>query len=481
MSLVSALIEHVFERIILEDRGPELAPPREVPFDYDPATEPDSWDELGSPPVDAWVGVEGFFESWEQPEIGDAVWLAQQKPLGPDTIPLLTAVPFAELTSTARSNALKRLTEYSAYLESLKADLTAAIAGPEPDSERARRDDFSPEEIAVATNSSVYAADEQIAFARDLRGRLAATWAALREARISPMQARRLSERTRHLPVDVARELEAKMLRYAHRQSLANFTRSLDRWLAKLDPDWTHRARQARREITVDHRAHDDGTGELFIRGPLEDTMTIHEALLAHAVRTKPVLGGTRAERKFAGLRDWAEAALAEPDLPTKHGRVPTVNVTIDLATLLGLRKGIAEIPGAGAIPSEAAAWLLADGAPLRRLVIDEITGQLLDFGTATYGVPPRLADLLIARHVTSATPHSTVPADGCDMEHNIPHHQGGPTNPINVTPVERRWHRAKTHGDWHYEKDPETGIVTWRSPTGLTCIIEPYDYRTDP
>ena len=143
------------------------------------------------------------------------------------------------------------------------------------------------------------------------------------------------------------------------------------------------------------------------------------------------------------------------------------------------LRKGIAEIPGIGAIPSEAAAWLLADGAPLRRLVIDQTTGQLLDFGTTTYLVPPHLAELLVARQVVSASPHSTVPAGGCDMEHNVPHLSGGPTNPLNVTPVERRWHRAKTHGGWHYEKDPETGIVTWRSPTGLTCVIEPYDYRS--
>jgi len=100
---------------------------------------------------------------------------------------------------------------------------------------------------------------------------------------------------------------------------------------------------------------------------------------------------------------------------------------------------------------AEAALWLLADGAPLRRLVIDGLTGQLLDFGTTSYAVPPTLSDLLIARHVTSASPHSNVSSGGCDMEHNLPHLRGGPTNPLNVT------------------------------PGGLTCIIEPYDYRADP
>jgi hypothetical protein len=67
-------------------------------------------------------------------------------------------------------------------------------------------------------------------------------------------------------------------------------------------------------------------------------------------------------------------------------------------------------------------------------------------------------------------------------MEHNIPHHHGGPTNPTNTTPVDRRWHRAKTHAHWTYQKDPASGTVTWTSPTSsLTCEIHPYDYRAGP
>jgi hypothetical protein len=173
---------------------------------------------------------------------------------------------------------------------------------------------------------------------------------------------------------------------------------------------------------------------------------------------------------------------LGSPGAARQHGRLPTVNVTIDLATLLQLRKGIAEIVGVGAIPSDAAHWLLADGAPLRRLVIDPMNGQLLDFGTDSYTVPPWLADHLIAKYPTSAGPHSNVRSAGCDMEHNIPHDKAGRTNGINVTPVDRRWHRAKTHAGWTYEKDVTSGVVTWTSPTsGLTCEVHPYDYRAGP
>jgi hypothetical protein len=440
---------------------------------------PDDWEPI---PTEVWVESmlirAGDFEPFEQPQVDDRVWLAGQCPLGGNTITLLTAVPFDQLSPGARSHALQRLSELSGYLEALKVDLTAVIAGPAPVSKKARLDDFSPEEIAIATNSSVYAADAQIALARAVHGRLAATGQALHAGTITVAQARKLSESTSHLSDDIAVFIEEKMLKYSHRQSLTNFTRCLDRWIEKLDPDWKRRAEEARRAVIVEHSVGKDGTGSLYVRGPLEDTLNIHNALAAFAARTKHTLGGTADARKFAGLREWAEQDLMDPATPTMHGRVPTVNVTIDLATLLGLRDGTAEIPGVGAIPAHAAAWLLADGAPLRRLVIDPLNGQLLDYGDA-YPVPPPLADYLIARNITSATPHSTISAEGADMEHNIPHQRGGPSNPINTTPVERRWHRAKTHGDWTYAKDPRTGVVTWTSPTsGLTCIIEPYDYR---
>jgi hypothetical protein len=188
------------------------------------------------------------------------------------------------------------------------------------------------------------------------------------------------------------------------------------------------------------------------------------------------MLGGTAEQRKLAGLRDWAEAYLTSPGCPTRHGRPPTVSITIDLPTLLGMQDHPAYIPGVGPVPADAARWAIADGALIRRLVTDPLTGHLLDHSPNTYTASQGLADYLIARNVTSAAPHSSVDAAGCDIEHNQPHHQDGRTDTINCTPVDRRWHRAKTHGHWTYTKD-EAGTVTWTSPTGLTCQIDPYDY----
>jgi hypothetical protein len=176
----------------------------------------------------------------------------------------------------------------------------------------------------------------------------------------------------------------------------------------------------------------------------------------------------------------WAESYLTSAEAPRRHSRAYGVNVTFDAPTMFGVAQHPAEIPGYGMVPPEAALELLANGSPLRRLITDDTNGLLLDYGTKTYLVPPPLSDQLIALHMTSAGPHSNVPAATCDMEHNLPHDQGGTTDPDNNTPIDRRWHRAKTHADWTYVKNKD-GTVTWTSPTGLTEIVYPHDYRLGP
>jgi Domain of unknown function (DUF222) len=475
---MTTIIERMFEEIGLTDWDPA-----DAGFDdWVLVADADEW--IPEPPS----AHEPLREDWEFPLAAgedpaipaandELVHEAELLPLGPSTLPLILSTPYDVLSPEAQSLALRRLTEFSAYVEALRTELTSAIAGPEPTTARERQDDYASQEIAVATRCSVDAADNRIGVARDLAHRLTATLAALHRGDISYQQAQSLSQTTHRLPVCVAREIEAKVLRFSHRQDIGLFNQALRRWTAKLDPEFSPKARDARKDCEVTHTAFADGTGQLYVRGPLELTATINLALSAVAEQTKLLLGGTAAQRKLAALRDAAEATLASPGIPRRHGRPPTINVTIDLATLLGLRDNPAEIPGLGPLPPDAARWLLADGAPMRRLVTDPLTGQLLDHGTNTYVVPPDLADYLIAQTVTSATPHSSLPADRTDMEHNVPHDRGGATDRANCTPVERRWHRAKTHGGWTYCKHPDNSI-TWTSPTGLTCDINSYDYE---
>jgi Domain of unknown function (DUF222) len=448
----------------------------DVPADWEPI--PDA--ELASlPPLpddDLPPGVTGEYVDSCDRLIDRAVAMG---PCG-TALTLLTSVPAAMLSEQAQAAALAQLTGLQAHVAAAANEFTASLAGPAAESVTEKNDNFASHDVGVALRASVYAADNAIALARDLATVLRATRDAMRRGEVTAAQARALHHATLGLPADVARAIEARVLKRASIQSTRNFAKSVDRAGAALDPHWTKTAKAARAEVEVTHTAFGDGVGQLYIRGPLEATTALSMAMNAYAAKTKDKLGGTAAQRKLAGLRDFAEDYLYCGAAPKNHGRLPAVGVVVGLDAMLGRNDHPAEIPGVGPVPADVARWLIADGAPIRRLLIEPTTGHLLDYGQSTYLVPPRLADVLIAKNVMSASPHSTVDARMADMEHNLPHDQGGPTNPINVTPVDRRWHRAKTHGNWTYEKQPD-GIIVWTSPNGLTCQIEPHDYRCGP
>jgi hypothetical protein len=168
-------------------------------------------DELGPWPDDDLPAGLAPFSSGSD----DLVWQALSVALGASTLSLLTATPFDAVSDQGRSLALRRIDELSAHLEAIKSELTSAITGPAPASARDRRDDFSPHEVSVATRCSVYAADAKIAMSRDLASRLTATLEAMHRGEITWQQARALSESTCHLDVDIAREIESKMLVYS--------------------------------------------------------------------------------------------------------------------------------------------------------------------------------------------------------------------------------------------------------------------------
>ncbi|HEX3706665.1 MAG TPA: DUF222 domain-containing protein [Mycobacteriales bacterium] len=390
---------------------------------------------------------------------------------------LLAGVHPEYLSESARASALAQLAAITSHAEAVRLRLTAAVAGPKPED---RAEDWGAHDVAAANRCSLYAADRQIAFARDLAGRLSATAEAMLTGRITQRQAQALFEGVAHLPDELAQEIEERLLRFSHRQDLTLFKTALRRWLARLDPSWRERAESARRRVFVDHAANDNGTGDFNLRGPLESTALVDTALSAYAKANKATLGGTTAERKLTALTEWAEAYLTGPNAPRRHGRAIGINVCLDAPTMFGLAQHPAEIPGYGMVPAEAAIHLLADGSPLRRLIIDPDDGHLLSYGRKTYVVPPALTEHLAALFVTSAGLHSNVPAAECDIDHNLPHGQGGGTDPDNNAPLDRRWHRAKTHADWTWTYNPDRSI-TWISPTGLAQTVQPHDYRLGP
>ena len=180
--------------------------------------------------------------------------------------------------------------------------------------------------------------------------------------------------------------------------------------------------------------------------------------------------------RPDAGRRRAAARAGAAPRLPRcRCGGAQTAAVVIDLPTLLGLADRPGEIPGYGPIPAPAARAMCADRDWVRWLV-DPGTGALLDVGADRYRPSDRLRRFIAARDRRCGFPGCSKPADQCDCDHVVTFTRRGRTITVNLGPLCRQHHNAKTHGLWRLTYDPDTAIKTWTSPLGKT-----YTVGTDP
>ena len=152
------------------------------------------------------------------------------------------------------------------------------------------------------------------------------------------------------------------------------------------------------------------------------------------------------------------------------HHRRPTINVTIDLPTALGLADNPGQLAGYGPIPASIARKIAADGR-WKRFVTDPITGTLIDYGRETYEPPQDLQDFLIARDRTCRFPGCRQPAYLSDLDHAVPWDEGGSTSAENLGSLCRRHHNLKTHHGWQLINQPD-GACTWISPAGHKYFV---------
>jgi hypothetical protein len=158
-----------------------------------------------------------------------------------------------------------------------------------------------------------------------------------------------------------------------------------------------------------------------------------------------------------------------------------TVQVTIDLPTLLRLRDNPAELHGFGPLPPDVARALAAD-SKWQRFVVDPVDGHLLDRGHTSYPPGTVLGDYIHGRDVHCRFPGCTRSID--DLDHNEPWNHadppsGGTSSSDNLAGLCRYHHRVKTHAGFHVTNHGD-GSLTWTTPHGRRCRTSPCDYRSD-
>lgn len=269
---------------------------------------------------------------------------------------------------------------------------------------------------------------------------------------------------------------EAKAVSYACGHDLSR-TRSRARAVAAhLDPEglaW-RRARAAR-DLTAVGLRHDEDClstlqatmpSELAIEclhaidGVADDASRIEQELPAgvrrahalHGLLTGALPNGWRQEGARTALAHEApvvEAAPTPDSHGVRHGRMAArLNVTLDLATLLALRAGTAQLDGVGPMPAEVARRLAASPEAAIRWLVTDDTGELLDISPRRYRIGTALRALITSRDGTCAEPHCSTPAERCEIDHVVPFDRGGTSTPENLQPRCKRHHQVKTHGE---------------------------------
>ncbi len=422
--------------------------------------------ESGSPAAMASGGT----KAGPEPSVNAALEAALATQPGPAMVARLAGIEPGTLDDLGRVLLLRALERQARWLAALQQRALAAVAGPAP--ECPDDDDWATAEVGAALALAPATADRRIEVARRLAGPLADTAAALARGEISVLSAAVLAEETDRLPDPLVRAVQARMLPRAGRGPVGRFRRALRRAVALADPIGVEVAHaRAVADRGVRFYAEPDGMAVLEARLAAAGAECVYTALTALAGPGGAGSPGIEARRADA-LVELARTALADPGLPTAHRRRPDVQVTIDLATLLGLADRPGELAGYGPIPASAARALAADGN-WRRLVTDPLTGALLDYGRTTYTPPAALVDFLLARDGTCRFPGCSLPAVRCDLDHGVAWEDGGGTDRDNLGPLCRRHHRLKTHTGWALRRNADAS-VTWTSPAGAIYTLPP-------
>jgi hypothetical protein len=223
-----------------------------------------------------------------------------------------------------------------------------------------------------------------------------------------------------------------------------------------------------------------------------------------------------------AGMPGGPGGAAASPGAGDPAGPVPGglsgVNLTVPLASWLGLGDQPGEISGTGAGgPADAytcrqLADALARGPAARWCItVTDKTGRAVAHGCARAGPGPPGSDRRAWLATVTITPVETRtcahryqsagyqpgsvlrhrvkirsprcgfpgcrrPARRCDDDHTIPYHKGGRTCECNLYPLCRHHHKCKQDPGWHLAQ-PRPGVLIWTAPSGrrYTATAEPY------
>ena len=162
---------------------------------------------------------------------------------------------------------------------------------------------------------------------------------------------------------------------------------------------------------------------------------------------------------------DRVNNAALQPDSPPGQQQLPP---QVPAALTPPRRPRPAVTLGGTLIPLDQLADLLRNGATVTALPIPTAAPS------AGYKFTGTTRDFILCRDLRCRFPGCNRKAEYADIDHTIPHGDGGATHPSNGKALCREHHLAKTFGQGWSDQQLPNGIVRWTAPTGHTYVTQP-------
>lgn len=357
-------------------------------------------------------------------------------------------------------------------------------------------------ELAVARETTTASTRSAMADALDLRHRLPLLWSAVQRLEIEPWIARKVAARSRKLAMavvgvvdqavtDARHESPARILAIAeakvieadtalHAQQLAERARERGVWLGRpraagseSSAEPAIRSVYAKVSPEAAYWVNDliERTADLIAQSP--KVRAEHHPDLAddasHDELRAAAFGWLARPDALLGLLG-AEDALATPRPRAK------VYVHLHESTLLS-GDGVARVEGLGPMLADHLARLVGHTHIEVTPVVDLAEIRSVN----SYEHPEYLKERTRLRlAVGDVFPHAASVGRRVDHDHPTPYDPGGPphqTSDLNVAPLTRSSHRAKTHHAYRVEQ-LGLGRYLWTTPHGLLRLVDPAGTR---
>ena len=131
--------------------------------------------------------------------------------------------------------------------------------------------------------------------------------------------------------------------------------------------------------------------------------------------------------------------------------------------------EGVARMEGHGPVTE---AWLRRVLGPHARFTVRPVLDLAGQAPVDSYEIPDRHRQAVHLMTPADTFPYASCTERSMQVDHTVPHAQGGVSGVGNYGPMTTLHHRIKTHGRWQVQQ-PYPGIYVWRDPHGAFYLVD--------